>query len=115
LQVEYRKKGTEQVLCVKLDDGPPRGSHKPSVNELFESVAGQWRGKLVAVIMTGMGNDGTESLRAVKECGGTIIAEDQSTCVVYGMPRAAVESGYVDVVAPLHQIAKEIVNTINNV
>jgi two-component system chemotaxis response regulator CheB len=112
LHVEYRKKGAGNVLCAKLDDGPPRGSHKPSVNELFESVAKQWRGSLVAVIMTGMGNDGTASLRAVKEAGGTIIAEDRSTCVVYGMPRAAIESGYVDVVAPLPQIIEAILNNI---
>jgi two-component system chemotaxis response regulator CheB len=115
LQVDYSKSGLSPTLCVKLNDGPPRGpgNLKPSVDVMFESVAQKWRGKLVAVIMTGMGSDGAESLKAVKEAGATIIAQDQATCVVYGMPRAAVSSGYVDVVAPLPQIVGEILKALN--
>lgn len=110
LHVENRKISTRNILFTRLNDGPRRSNLKPSVNELFESVAQHWNGKLVAVIMTGMGNDGTESLPAVKARGAAIIAEDQSTCTVYGMPKSAIETGLVDAVVPLNQIVKEILN-----
>ncbi|MDR1617159.1 MAG: chemotaxis response regulator protein-glutamate methylesterase [Syntrophomonadaceae bacterium] len=112
MHVSYRQKGNERILCVKLNDGPRRDNLRPSVNEMFESVARQWKGKLVAVILTGMGNDGTESLPVLKAGGATIIAEDQSTCIIYGMPKAAVESGYVDAVAPLNKIVKEVLKNL---
>ena len=64
------------------------------------------------VVLTGMGNDGTEGLRAIKKHGGYTIAEDESTCIVYGMPKSAIDAGVVDKVAPLHKIAGEIVNGV---
>jgi two-component system chemotaxis response regulator CheB len=112
MHVSYRQKGNERILCVKLNDGPRRDNLRPSVNEMFESVARQWKGKLVAAILTGMGNDGTESLPILKEGGATVIAEDQSTCIVYGMPKAAVESGHVDTVVPLNKVVKEILKNL---
>jgi two-component system chemotaxis response regulator CheB len=64
------------------------------------------------VVLTGMGNDGTEGLRAIRKYGGYTIAEDRSTCIVYGMPKSAVEAGVVDKVVPLHRIAEEIVKRV---
>jgi two-component system chemotaxis response regulator CheB len=64
------------------------------------------------VVLTGMGNDGTEGLRAIKKHGGYTIAEDKSTCIVYGMPKSAIDAGVVDKVVPLHKIAEEIVKRV---
>jgi two-component system chemotaxis response regulator CheB len=64
------------------------------------------------VVLTGMGNDGTEGLRAIKKHGGNTITEDESTCIVYGMPRAAVRAGAADMVVPLHKIADEIIKSV---
>lgn len=79
---------------------------------MFESVARHYWSKIVGVIMTGMGTDGTEGIRFIKEKGATIIAEDQSTCVVYGMPKSAIEAGLVDRVVPLPRISDEIVRLL---
>ena len=64
------------------------------------------------VVLTGMGDDGTEGLRAIKRYGGYTIAEDKSTCIVYGMPKSAIEAGVVDKIVPLHEIADEIVRRV---
>jgi two-component system chemotaxis response regulator CheB len=66
------------------------------------------------VVLTGMGNDGTKGLRAIKKYGGYTIAEDRSTCIVYGMPKSAIDAGVVDKVAPLHEIADEIVKGVES-
>jgi two-component system chemotaxis response regulator CheB len=62
--------------------------------------------------MTGMGSDGTQALKLLKQSGATIIAQDEATCVVFGMPKAAVETGLADAVLPLNQIADRIVRTV---
>ena len=80
----------------------------PSVDVMFESCARIYRNRMLAVILTGMGNDGSKGVRAVKEQGGYIISESEETAVVYGMPREAVATGFVDHVAPLHEIARDI-------
>ena len=69
-------------------------------------------GRATGVIMTGMGSDGLLGLKLMKRSGATIIAQDESTCVVYGMPKEPVEAGIVDVIAPLDKIAAEIVKTV---
>lgn len=99
-------------LLIQLSKNPPRGSLRPSVDDMFESVARHYWSKIVGVIMTGMGTDGTEGIRFIKEKGATIIAEDQSTCVVYGMPKSAIEAGLVDRVVPLPRISDEIVRLL---
>ncbi len=66
------------------------------------------------VVLTGMGNDGTEGLRAIKKNGGYTIAEDKSTCIVYGMPKSAIDAGLVDKVVPLHEIAGEIIKIVES-
>ena len=80
----------------------------PSVDVMFSSCAEVYRNRMMAVVLTGMGNDGSKGLRAVKERGGFIVAESDETAVVYGMPREAAATGFVDRVLPLHLVAREI-------
>lgn len=97
-------------FVVKLDQSPPVGGHRPAVNNLFRSVAVLQGVALQGVILTGMGNDGAEGLKLIKQAGGKTIAEAKETCVVYGMPKAAVETGCVDAVVPLHDVARQILS-----
>ncbi|MGM0442607.1 MAG: protein-glutamate methylesterase/protein-glutamine glutaminase [Fibrobacterota bacterium] len=92
-----------------LTDDPPERHCRPSVNYLFRSAAREYGDRLCAVILTGMGDDGTEGLRAIKNAGNPkVIGQDENTCVVYGMPREAFRAGVVDVQVPLSAIAAEI-------
>jgi len=88
----------------------PTDRYVPSVDVMLESCASIYRGRMVAVILTGMGNDGSKGVRLVKEQGGHVIAESEETAVVYGMPREAVATGVVDRAVPLHRIAREILH-----
>ena len=97
---------------IKITDDPPENSCKPSVDYLFRSVAHHYVGRSTGVIMTGMGSDGTQGLKLLKENGATIIAQNEATCVVFGMPKEAAETGLADAVLPLSQIADMIVRTI---
>ena len=101
-----------QNRLIKLTNDPPENSCRPSVDYLFRSVADYYVGRTTAVIMTGMGSDGTKGLEILKQKGAVVIGQDQSSCVVYGMPKAPAEKGLVDVVAPLDRIAAEIVKTV---
>lgn len=101
-----------QHRLIKITDDPPENSCKPSADYLFRSVGDYYVGRTTAVIMTGMGSDGTKGLEILKSKGAHIIAQDEASCVVYGMPKAPTERGYVDVVAPLDKIAEEIVKSV---
>ena len=81
---------------------------RPSANPTMESAASFYGAATVGVVMTGMGSDGTRGAALIKEAGGTVIAEDESTCVVYGMPKSVVDEGYADRTTPLPRIAAEI-------
>ena len=94
---------------VELTKDPPKHGVRPSVDVMMESLAQYCPQPMVAVILTGMGHDGAKGLAAIKKKGGRTIAEDKSTCVVYGMPKSAVETGAVDEVLPLEQIPEGIV------
>jgi len=96
---------------VRITDDPPENSCRPSADYLFRSVAHLYGARATGVIMTGMGSDGTNGLKLMKEKGATVIAQDEKTCVVYGMPREPADAGIVDVIAPLNRIAEEIVKT----
>lgn len=92
---------------------PPRGGHKPSVDTLFESVLPLQELKRHIVIMTGMGSDGAKTMLELKNQGAaTTIAESEETCVVYGMPRAAVELGCVDHLLPVHDIPNQLIRAL---
>jgi len=94
-------------LTLQLSDGPLVSRHRPSVDVLFRSVAASVGAKAIGVIMTGMGNDGAQGLLQMKEAGATNIAQDEASCVVFGMPREAIARGGVDLVVPLENIAAE--------
>jgi two-component system chemotaxis response regulator CheB len=100
-------------LLINLTQSPPRGGHRPSVDEMFCSAANQFWSQMVCVIMTGMGQDGSAGLAGLKNKGARIIAEDQSTCIVYGMPKAAFATGLVDSVVPLGRIADEVIRMLH--
>ncbi|MBF0620770.1 MAG: chemotaxis response regulator protein-glutamate methylesterase [Magnetococcales bacterium] len=93
---------------VELKDGPLVSRHRPSVDVLFRSAA-RYAGKnVVGVIMTGMGDDGARSMKEMKDAGSINIAQDEASCVVYGMPNEAVKHGGVDKSLPLNKIADEV-------
>jgi len=100
-----------QSRMIRVTDDPPENSCKPSVDYLFRSIARYYIGRATCVIMTGMGSDGTSGLKKVKEAGGIIIAQNEETCVVYGMPKEPIQSGIVDIITSLDQIAFEIMQT----
>ena len=89
---------------------PSDCSSRPSVDVFFQSVIQQWKGEIIALLLTGMGRDGAAGLKALRQAGAFTIAQDRETSVVYGMPKAAVESGAATTVLPLHKIAGELVN-----
>jgi two-component system, chemotaxis family, protein-glutamate methylesterase/glutaminase len=94
---------------VEVKDGPLVNRHKPSVDVLFRSVA-QFAGKnALGIIMTGMGDDGARGMKEMADSGAATIAEDESTCVVFGMPKEAVKLGGVGKVIPLDRIPQEII------
>jgi len=84
-----------------LSDDPRVNGHRPSADVLLRSVAEEFRGQAVGILMTGMGDDGAEGLGAVKKAGGLTIAQSEESCVVYGMPKAAIERGYATRVVAL--------------
>lgn len=93
---------------VEVTDGPPVNRHKPSVDVLFRSVAKVAGSNALGVIMTGMGGDGAQGLKEMHDAGARTVAEDEASCVVFGMPKEAIKLGGVDRVVPLQQIAREI-------
>jgi two-component system, chemotaxis family, protein-glutamate methylesterase/glutaminase len=99
-----------EELAVQIMDGPLVSRHRPSVDVLFRSVATSVGAKAVGVIMTGMGDDGAQGLCEMKEAGATTIAQDETSCIVFGMPKEAIARGGVDIVAPLEQIASAAMN-----
>ncbi len=111
-QMKVAASGPGNRLAIQVTDDLPENNCKPSVDYLFRSIARHYGRFATGVIMTGMGYDGTEGLKLMKQNGALIIAQDESTSAVYGMPRKPVEIGIVDVIAPLDLIAEEICRTI---
>jgi two-component system chemotaxis response regulator CheB len=93
---------------LQLSDDPPENCCRPSVDYLFRSVANHFPAKALGVILTGMGEDGAAGVRLLKQGGSTVFAQDEASCVVFGMPKAAIESGVVDCVVPLPGMAERI-------
>lgn len=86
--------------------------HTPSIDMAMESAADAYGEDVLGVLLTGVGDDGARGMKAIKDAGGSTIAEDQSTCMVFGMPKAAIELGCVDEIVPLPQVAKTILRMI---
>lgn len=97
---------------IKITDDPPENSCKPSVDYLFRSIAQHYVGRSTGVIMTGMGSDGSKGLAQMKKNGSFVIAQDEATCTVFGMPKEPIETGIADVVTPLDKIADEIIKSV---
>ena len=90
----------------------PRKGHIPSIDVMMKSVAGSYGERAAGVIMTGMGRDGVEGIKAIKGAGGVTIAQDEESSVVFGMNREAIKTGSVDVVLPLESIAGELIRIL---
>jgi two-component system chemotaxis response regulator CheB len=101
-----RKTGGEYRVAIQ--GGPRVCYQRPSVDVLFESVAQVARGDALGAILTGMGSDGAEGLLKMKRAGARTLAQDEASCVVFGMPREAIRLGAVDRVAPLDRVAAEL-------
>lgn len=93
---------------ISLSDNPAVGGHRPSVTSLFQSVAQAFGASALAVILTGMGADGALGMKALHDAGANTIAQDQTSCVVFGMPKEAIALGAIRYVTPLDQIAQKI-------
>jgi two-component system chemotaxis response regulator CheB len=108
--LKLRRRGAS-VKAV-LDEEPRQALHRPSADVLMASVARVYGSRCLGVVLTGMGSDGTEGLRLIHEAGGRTLAEAEETCVIYGMPKSAVEAGVVDESVPLHDMAEAILGAV---
>ena len=105
-QLNIRRTSTGHL--VKLTGCSRDALHCPSADVMMKSIAEAWSGRLLGIVMTGMGEDGAEGVRHIRRQGGTVIAQDEETCVVFGMPKAAHRSGCVNKMVSLYGIAEEI-------
>lgn len=105
-------KKTAISTIVVLSSRPAVNGHRPSADVLFNSVAVEYGPNSVGVIMTGMGEDGAEGIGEIKRAGGRTLAQDESSSIVFGMPKAAIKRGYVDRVIPLDRMAGAITGEI---
>lgn len=97
---------------IRITDDPPEHGCRPGVDYLFRSAAEAYDGKLLAVILTGMGKDGTEGCRQIKRRGGYVVAQHSQGCTVYGMPKSVVDEGLADKIIPLELIAGGIAKLV---
>lgn len=107
---KVRRRGT--LVKVVLDDEPKHALHRPAADVLMATVARVYGSRALGVVLTGMGSDGTEGLRAIREHGGRTLAEAEESCVIYGMPKSAVEAGVVDESVPLERMAEAILAAV---
>ncbi|MCW8914557.1 MAG: chemotaxis response regulator protein-glutamate methylesterase [Magnetovibrio sp.] len=105
------QKGAQRA--VKLTQDPPENFCRPAVDPMLRSVANVYGGRVFTVILTGMGNDGAKGSMNIVEAGGTVIAQDEKTSVVWGMPGAAASAGVCSAVLPLPELAGHVTNFIN--
>jgi two-component system chemotaxis response regulator CheB len=106
------KRGRVGECFVTIDQNRPDLIYRPSADVMMLSVADVYPGRALGVILTGMGNDGEKGMKAIKGNGGRTIAQNEETCVVFGMSRAAIDAGVVDKVVSLSEVAGEIINAV---
>jgi two-component system chemotaxis response regulator CheB len=106
--------GARTPFIIGLNENPPENSCRPSVDVLFRSMAAQFEGNMLAVIMTGMGSDGCEGVKAMKRKGCHCLTQTEDTCVVYGMPMAVDEAGLSDERVPLPRLAARIAHLVQS-
>jgi two-component system chemotaxis response regulator CheB len=105
-------KNGSQGVRAHLDLRPLDTPHRPSVDVLFQSAADVYGGRVLGVVMTGMGSDGREGAAWIKAAGGTILTESEESCIVYGMPRSVVEAGLSDASVSLDRMAQAILERL---
>ena len=96
---------SSQNIKIEISDNPVNALYKPSADIMMKSAASTFHGPLLGLIMTGMGRDGVEGLKSIKSKGGYVIAQDEESCIVYGMPQAALEEGVVDSMVSVDNIS----------
>lgn len=99
---------------IRLHQGPTRNSVRPAVDVTLESVAKVYQSNCLTVILTGMGRDGMQGAQLASKQGGKVLAEDRSTCVVYGMPKSVIEAGIADGIYPAHTMATHILRHVQD-
>jgi two-component system chemotaxis response regulator CheB len=98
-----------QNMSFRYNDNEPENNQKPAADVLFRTAAESLKQSVISVVLTGMGNDGAAGTRRIREMGGITLAQDEETSLIYGMPKAAAETGCVDIVLPLERIPPELV------
>jgi two-component system chemotaxis response regulator CheB len=115
LAPDDRHLGVSPAGALTLSDASPIGGFRPSGSHLFETVARVYGPGAVALILTGMGQDGVEGLKALREAGGLVIAQDEESSVVFGMPAAAIDAGLAHEVLSLDEIASRLRGLVTKV
>ncbi|MCK4259533.1 MAG: chemotaxis response regulator protein-glutamate methylesterase [Halanaerobiales bacterium] len=103
----------EKGGIVRLNQKPSLWGVRPCVDYMMQTIAPLYKDQVIGVILTGMGRDGADGMAAIKQHGGQTIVQDKETCLVYGMPRAAVDRGLADHILPLHDVTHKIVQLLN--
>jgi two-component system chemotaxis response regulator CheB len=109
--LELRQTGG-QDLSLHYTDDKPENNQKPAADVLFRTAAESLKQSVISVVLTGMGNDGASGTQKIREMGGITLAQDEESSLIYGMPKAAAETGCVDIVLPLDKIPEELVRLI---
>lgn len=112
MELEPNKKDKYKSV-IRLNMDPPELGVRPCINKLFISVAKIFKDNTIGVILTGMGNDGTLGSKELKSLNGTVIAEAEESCIIYGMPKEVINSGYADLVLNLNKIAVALVQLVD--
>jgi len=103
----------DQAHRIILSKEQPIGGYRPSVDFMMRQVARVFKGKCMGILLTGMGRDGMEGLKAIKEQGGKTIVQNKETSVVFGMPKSAIDAGVADIVCSLEKIPSEVINLLS--
>ena len=113
MELEKNSNHINNSLRIKLTQGPPVNFVRPSVSVTMESAALAFSPNIIGVILTGIGKDGLDGARTIKAKGGVMIAQDQATSIIFGMPKAVIDEGLADDVAPIDKIARKIIQNVN--
>jgi two-component system, chemotaxis family, protein-glutamate methylesterase/glutaminase len=109
MKVQRQAKGG---VAIELNEEPPENSCRPAVDVLFRSVAEVWGGQALALVLTGMGQDGWRGAEAIRLAGGQVLAQDEETSVVWGMPGYVARAGLADAIVPLQELAGEVARRV---
>ncbi len=108
----FLERQRDHIVRVRIAPEPSNYIHIPSIDLTFSDVANVYKERSIGVILTGMGKDGVDGLEKIKASGGRAVAEDESTCVVFGMPEVAIRRGIIDKIAPVYQIAPLLLDMV---